>query len=101
MTPAPGTEAKTEASIRALLAQVPRDLGRVNASALSADGRTQFEAARRFVQQSEDALKARNLVYAGKLADKARGDGRRSRPVALARGNIAEKRSSCENKAKH
>ena len=32
---------------------------------------TQYEAARRFVQQSEDALKVRNLLYAGKLADKA------------------------------
>ena len=71
LTPVPGTEAKTEASIRALLARVSRDLARVSATALTSDGRTQFEAARRFVQQSEDALKARNLVYAGKLADKA------------------------------
>jgi hypothetical protein len=71
LSPAAGNEAKTEASIRALLGRVTRDLTRVNAATLSADGRTQFEAARRFVQQSEDALKARNLVYAGKLADKA------------------------------
>ena len=71
LTPVPGTEAKTEASIRALLGQVTRDLTRVNAATLSADGRTQFDAARRFVQQSEDALKVRNLLYAGKLADKA------------------------------
>ena len=67
----PGAEAKTEASIRTLLGRVAQDLGRVNQAGLSADGRTQFEAARRFVQQAEDALKARNLVYAGKLADKA------------------------------
>jgi hypothetical protein len=71
LTPAPGVDAKTEASIRTLLSQVARDLARVNAPSLSADGRTQLDAARRFVQQSEDALKARNLVYAGKLADKA------------------------------
>jgi hypothetical protein len=71
LTPAPGTEAKTEASIRALLGQVTKNLTRVNATTLSADGRTQYEAARRFVQQSEDALKVRNLLYAGKLADKA------------------------------
>ena len=56
---------------RALLARVSRDLSRVNAATLNSDGRTEFDAARRFVQQSEDALKARNLVYAGKLADKA------------------------------
>lgn len=71
LTPVPGTEAKTEASIRSLLGRVSRDLGRVNASGLSIDGRTQYEAAQRFVQQAEDALKVRNLVYAGKLADKA------------------------------
>jgi len=71
LTPAPGVEAKTEASIRVLLARASSDLGRVNVAGLSADGRTQFDAARRFVQQAEEALKARNLVYAGKLADKA------------------------------
>jgi hypothetical protein len=71
LTPAPGVEAKTEASIRVLLARASSDLERVNVPALSADGRTQFDAARRFVQQAEEALKARNLVYAGKLADKA------------------------------
>lgn len=71
LTPVPGSEAKTEASIRALLGQVTKDLTRVNATALSTDGRTQYETVRRFVQQAEDALKARNLVYAGKLADKA------------------------------
>jgi len=71
LTPIPGSEAKTEASIRALLSRASRDLARVNAGGLTADGRTQFEAARRFVQQAEDALKVRNLVYASKLADKA------------------------------
>lgn len=71
LTPAAGTEAKTEASIRTLLGRVTRDLSRVSQASLNADGRTQYEAARRFVQQSEEALKARNLVYAGKLADKA------------------------------
>ena len=58
-------------TLATLLGQVTRDLGKVNASGLNSDGRTQYDAARRFVQQSEDALKARNLLYAGKLADKA------------------------------
>ncbi|MEZ5286253.1 MAG: hypothetical protein R2712_15880 [Vicinamibacterales bacterium] len=71
LTPVAGSEGKTEASIRTLLARASRDLARVNTSGLSADGRTQFDVARRFVQQAEEALKARNLVYAGKLADKA------------------------------
>lgn len=71
LTPSPGSEAKTEASIRTLLGRASRDLDRINRGGLSPDGRTQFDAARRFVQQAEEALKARNLVYASKLADKA------------------------------
>ena len=71
LRPAPGTEAQTEASIRMLLARATRDLGRVNPTSLSTDGRTQFDTARRFMQQAEESLKARNLVFAGKLADKA------------------------------
>jgi hypothetical protein len=58
-------------AIRALMDRAARDLQRVNAAALNQDGRTQFETARRFLQQAEDALKARNIVFAGRLADKA------------------------------
>jgi hypothetical protein len=71
LTPSPGTEMQTAAAIRDLIARAGRDLSRVNAGALDADGRAQFETARRFLQQAEDALKARNVVFAGKLADKA------------------------------
>jgi len=68
---APGAETKTEASIRALMSQTQRDLQRVNYAALDADGRAQFDIARRFMQQADDALKGGNLPFAGKLADKA------------------------------
>lgn len=71
LKPAPGVEAKTQASIRALLDRAMRDLQNVNYAALDADGRTQFETARRFMQQAEDAIKVANLLFAGKLADKA------------------------------
>lgn len=71
LTPSPGTEAQTAVAIRELMARATRDLSRVNAGSLDADGRAQVEAARRFLQQAEDALKARNVVFAGKLADKA------------------------------
>lgn len=71
LTPSPGTEIQTAAAIRELMARAARDLARVNAAALSADGRAQFETARRFLQQADEALKARNVVFAGKLADKA------------------------------
>lgn len=67
----PGTEAQTAGAIRELMARASRDLARVNAAALNADGRAQVDAARRFLQQADEALKARNVVYAGKLADKA------------------------------
>ncbi|MGE0862258.1 MAG: hypothetical protein AB7P34_00035 [Vicinamibacterales bacterium] len=71
LTPSAGSEAQTAAAIRELMARASRDLARVNTAALSADGRAQVEAARRFLQQADDALKARNVVFAGKLADKA------------------------------
>jgi hypothetical protein len=71
LTPSPGSEAQTAAAIRDLMARAARDLSRVNQASLNADGRTQFDTARRFLQQAEDALKARNIVFAGKLADKA------------------------------
>ena len=71
LKPGPGVQAQTEASIRALLDRAARDLQRVNYAALNADGRTQYDTARRFMQQAEDALKSTNLAFAGKLADKA------------------------------
>jgi len=78
-TPAPalrpglstGTSATTEASVRALLEAARRDLARITPGGLTTDARTQFEAASRFAEQADAALKARNLVYAGLLADKA------------------------------
>lgn len=71
LKPAPGVTGQTEASIRALLDRAARDLQRVNYAALNADGRVQYDTARRFMQQSEDALKSGNVAFAGKLADKA------------------------------
>lgn len=71
LTPTPGSETQTVTAIRELMGRASRDLARVNANALNSDGRSQFETARRFLQQAEDALKVRNIVFAGKLADKA------------------------------
>ena len=71
LKPAPGVIAKTEASIRELLARARRDLQQVNYAALDADGRAQYDTARRFMDQAEEALKGGNLAFAGKLADKA------------------------------
>lgn len=71
LTPIPGSEAQTVTAIRDLLGRAARDLSRVNAGALNDDGRSQYDTARRFLQQAEEALKARNIVFAGRLADKA------------------------------
>jgi len=71
LTPSPGTEAQTVTAIRELMNRVARDLSKVNAGALNNDGRSQYETARRFLQQADAALNARNIVFAGRLADKA------------------------------
>ncbi|MBY0493658.1 MAG: hypothetical protein K2Y23_05545 [Cyanobacteria bacterium] len=71
LTPTAGSESQTVAAIRDLLGRATRDLARVNSATLNTDGRAQYDTARRFIQQAEDALRARNIVFAGKLADKA------------------------------
>ena len=71
LTPTPGSEAQTVAAIRSLMERAQRDLQRVNAGALNHDGRAQLDQARRFLQQADEALKVRNIVFAGRLADKA------------------------------
>ena len=66
-----GANAKADQSVRTLLAQAARDLERVVYQSLDTDGRAQYDTARRFMQQADEALKSRNVVFAGKLADKA------------------------------
>jgi hypothetical protein len=64
-------EAEIERRVRSLIARATADLGRVDYQALNADARNQYDTARRFATQAEDALKARNVVFANNLADKA------------------------------
>ena len=64
-------EGGVDRRIRTLLAQATNDLNRINVQGLNADARTQFETARRFVSQAEDALRAKNLMFASNLAEKA------------------------------
>jgi hypothetical protein len=61
----------TEQKIVAQMARATQDLGRIDYRALSAEGRAQYDIAKRFNQQAEEALKARNLPFAAQLADKA------------------------------
>ena len=64
-------EAEIERRVRSLIARATSDLSRVDYKALNVDARNQYDTARRFATQAEDALKARNLVFANNLADKA------------------------------
>jgi hypothetical protein len=66
-----GANAKADLSVRTLLAQAARDLERVVYQSLDADGRAQYDTARRFMQQADEALRSRNVVFAGTLAEKA------------------------------
>jgi hypothetical protein len=57
--------------VRQQLDQAKGDLGRVNYGALNADGKSQYDTAKRFIEQADQALKDKNVVLAGKLAEKA------------------------------
>jgi hypothetical protein len=63
--------AETEQQVRLLLARASQDLGRIEYRTLSVEARAQYDIAKRFMSQAEEALKDRNLVFAVKLADKA------------------------------
>jgi len=65
------TEGKVEAEVRAELQRASGDLNRINVRALNSDARTQYDAAKRFVSQAQEALRAKNVMFAKNLADKA------------------------------
>lgn len=64
-------EAEIERRVRGLIARTSSDLSRVDYKALNIDARNQYDTARRFAAQAEDALKAHNMAFANNLADKA------------------------------
>lgn len=70
-TPA-GAEAEVERAIRTVIVRTNADLGRVDYRRLNQDARSQYDTAKRFIQQAEEALRPpRNLVFARNLVDKA------------------------------
>lgn len=71
LRPAAANSAATERAVRDVLVRANRDLGRIDYGRLTTDGRAQYEQSKRFSQQAEQALKARNVVFAATLADKA------------------------------
>jgi len=60
-----------ERGIRASIQRAGIDLNRIDYRLLSADAKTQYDTAKRFIRQSDDAVRAKNLVFAKSLADKA------------------------------
>jgi len=60
-----------EQKARDRLKQARDDLKRVQRSSLSADAKEQYDSAQRFVRMADDAIGAKNFVYAGYCADKA------------------------------
>jgi outer membrane biosynthesis protein TonB len=64
-------EGEVERGIRATLTRAASDLNRVDAARLNADARTQYDTAKSFIRQADAAVRAKNLVFAKNLADKA------------------------------
>ena len=62
---------EAEKRVRTTLAKAQADLARVDYKSLGEDARAQFDQARRFVEQATAALKVKNVVFAGQLAEKA------------------------------
>jgi outer membrane biosynthesis protein TonB len=64
-------DAAGENAIRQQIGRARQDLKRVNYAGLSADMKTQYDQANRFLALSEQNLKEHNLLLASTLADKA------------------------------
>jgi hypothetical protein len=64
-------DAELERSIRTTLGRANVDLRRIDTRRLSAEARDQYETASRYIGQAQDAIRAKNLVFARTLADKA------------------------------
>ena len=70
-TTTPDREPALQEEIRAKLAAANRDLNRVDYKGLSNDAKLQYDQAKRFATQAEEAIKQKNLVFARTLADNA------------------------------
>jgi len=70
-TTPPNTEGDLERGIRATLTRAQTDLNRIDTARLNADARGQYETAKTFIRQAEQAVRAKNLLFAKSVADKA------------------------------
>ena len=70
-TTPPNTEVDLERGIRATLTRAQTDLNRVDAARLTADARVQYDTAKSFIRQADQAIRAKNLLFAKSVAEKA------------------------------
>ena len=70
-TTPPNTEGDQERGIRATLMRAQTDLNRVDAARLTADARVQYDTAKSFIRQADQAIRAKNLLFAKSVAEKA------------------------------
>ena len=70
-TTPPTAEGDMERGIRTSIAKATTDLNRVDYRALNPDARVQYDTAKRFITQAEQAIRSKNLVFAKSVADKA------------------------------
>jgi hypothetical protein len=64
-------EWEVERGVRATITRATNELNRIDYRGLNADARMQYDTAKRFIRQADDAVKSKNLVFAKNLADKA------------------------------
>jgi hypothetical protein len=64
-------EGEVERGIRESLSRATSALTRIDYRVLNADAKTQYDTAKRWIRQADDALRTKNLVFAKNLADKA------------------------------
>jgi hypothetical protein len=64
-------EGEVERGIRGAIQRANTDLNRIDYRTLNADARTQYDTAKRFVQQAEENIRSKNLVFAKTMAEKA------------------------------
>lgn len=62
---------EVERAIRATMLRATNDLNHIDYRVLNPDARTQYDTAKRFIRQADDAINRKNLEYARTLAEKA------------------------------
>ena len=70
-TTPPNSEENLERGIRATLLRAQTDLNRVDAARLTADARVQYDTAKSFIRQADQAIRTKNLLFAKSVAEKA------------------------------